>query len=144
MNFQLKGLDIALQNLLASLTQECHDLRGVFCEPIAIVLRTLYILHGHILTQCAEKTNDSAPHWLQESVKFSHAALRTAAKIVVDIVETHENMEPYTFVSRAPSYYWLIRAALNHIHTELNWRADDWFPGAEAKLSAALDQLSKL
>lgn len=63
--------------------------------------------------------------------------LDTATKMVVDVVETHESMD-----TRAPSYSYMVLAALNHIHAKAGWAEDSWLEAAEERLRATLNKFN--
>lgn len=64
----------------------------------------------------------------------SQVALDTATKMVVDVVEAHGSRN-----TQAPSYSYMVLAALKHIHGKSGWSEDSWLRAAESRLRAAID-----
>ncbi|KAF2229471.1 hypothetical protein EV356DRAFT_455759 [Viridothelium virens] len=121
--FQLQSLDNTLQTFLGVLMQQSNEKGSVFCEAIAIVISGM-------------------SHSPKELHEYSKAALDTAMKMVLDIVEAHENSDPYLLTCVTPSYPYLVRAALKHIYGRSEWKDDDSLKNAEKRLRTALDQFS--
>ena len=99
-------------------------------------------MHGHILSQLpqiATSKSQSPDEWYLRS----HAALDTATKMILDIVEAHENPDPHLFACVAPSYSYIVGAALKHIHAKNQWREDTWLRVAEERLRTSLDEFSR-
>ncbi|RYP54700.1 hypothetical protein DL769_010305 [Monosporascus sp. CRB-8-3] len=134
---QLQDLDTTLQAFLGVLIQPCSGTGAVFCEAIAITIRALFTLHWHILSQSTPPIVSAKYQSLEKWCNRSQAALDTVAKMVVDVVEAHENLE---FV--APSYSYIIRAALKHIYGKTEWKDESWLRGAEERLRTSLDQFN--
>jgi hypothetical protein len=72
----------------------------------------------------------------------SYATLDTAVKMVLDIVDTDNNMEACLFDGVAPSYTYIIRASLEHIYRRAQGKDDGWLQSAEERLRAALTQFN--
>lgn len=96
-----------------------------------------------MLSQPSQTIIDS-PHSSSDWCKQSLAALNTATKMVLDIVEIYENSDPYLFTSMTPSYSYLVRAALKHIYSRTEWKDNSWLHGAEEKLRKALDHFTSV
>ena len=78
---------------------------------------------------------------LDEWVACSHTALETGLKMVMDIVETLDKAETHTFCVAAPSYMYIIRAALRYIARRgASWEGDAWFRSAEERLRSSLER----
>ncbi|KAF2198505.1 hypothetical protein GQ43DRAFT_474482 [Delitschia confertaspora ATCC 74209] len=141
--FQLQGLDTTLQTFLAALMQQCEggQTDRYFCEAIAISIRALFTLHWHILdlfSGLADEQYQALQDWCK-----SHAALNTTTKIVVDVVEAHEgDHASVTSAYTAPSYPYLIRAALQHIYKKNGWEEDAWLRSAEERLRTSLNRFT--
>lgn len=100
------------------------------------IVRALFTLHWHILDLFAGLVGVRY-QTRQDSCK-SHAALNTTTKIVLDVVEAHENENPRVTSCTAPSYVYLIRAALKHIHKKPEWEEDSWLQSTEERLRTSL------
>jgi hypothetical protein len=100
--------------------------------------RALFALHWHTLDlQASLAVEEYQPR--QDCCK-SHAALHTAINIVLDIVEAHKTC---TTSCTAPSFPYLIRAALRHVYKKTAWEDDSWSQSAEERLRTSLDQFSQ-
>ncbi|RFU31442.1 hypothetical protein B7463_g4874, partial [Scytalidium lignicola] len=138
---QLRGLDSTLQAFLGVLMRQRNEKEGIFCEAIAITIRALFTLHWHILSQSLHVVSAKYQS-LEEWCKCSHAALDTATKMTHDVVEAHEHLDIYQFACVAPSYLYIVKAALKHIHGRTEWKGDRWLQSAEARLCTALDRFN--
>ncbi|RDW85288.1 hypothetical protein BP6252_02878 [Coleophoma cylindrospora] len=118
---QLRDLDTALQAFLGEMMQQCSGKRGLLCEAVAITIRAMFTLHWHILSQSQQLVTDKH-HSREDWCTYSHAALDTATKMVLDIVETHENLDRYQAVCLTLGHSYMIRAALKHIYERREWR----------------------
>lgn len=67
----------------------------------------------------------------------SQAMLDTITKMVIDVVEAHGSTN-----TRAPSYSYMVAAALKHIRGKPGWAEDSWLGTAERRLRASLDASS--
>ncbi|KAI1736051.1 hypothetical protein F4680DRAFT_271019 [Xylaria scruposa] len=136
---RLVSLDETIQAFLSSLMQQCQGEGGVFCEAIALTIRLLYNLHWHILDAEAEGENADL---LTERLKHSQVALRVITNIVLDIVGTHDTPVPCLFQSVSSTYSYMIRAALNHIHSRTQWKDDNTLQDIEGRLRVSLDRFN--
>lgn len=68
---------------------------------------------------------------MQANNHLSHAALRTTTNIVIDVVEAHGSSE--SALSLAPSYPYVVRAALKYVNKSQAYGGD----GHESLLQAA-------
>ena len=100
--------------------------------------RALFVLHGHILDLQAGIDVEGC-HFQQNSCK-SQAALKTAINIVLDIVEAHKTR---TVSRTAPSFPYLVRAALEQLYRQTEWEEVGWLQSAEERLRTLLDQIAQ-
>ncbi|KPM44063.1 hypothetical protein AK830_g2441 [Neonectria ditissima] len=135
---QLQALDGAIQELLGALMQQSDGKIGALCEAIAILVRAIFTLHWHIIghSHLAGNISSQSPG---VSCQHSHAALDAATKMILDIVEAHDKPDSVLLLCTAPSYTYIVQAALKHIHRKSGWLEDDWLLGAEGRLRKALD-----
>ncbi|KAI1501366.1 hypothetical protein F5X99DRAFT_383010 [Biscogniauxia marginata] len=133
---QLEALDSTFQTFLGVLMQQSAGKVGVFCEAIAITIRALFTLHWHLPSQSPHAIHFTYPS-LETWSSRSDAALDTATKMVLDVVEVHD-----TFDFTAPSYSSMVRAALKHIHGKTKWEDDSWLRSAEERLRTSLNQFN--
>jgi hypothetical protein len=75
---------------------------------------------------------------MDELVACSFNALDTGLKVVLDIVETLDNAEKQTFYVVAPSYLYVVRAALCYV-ARRGAGGDVWSTSAENRLRASLE-----
>ncbi|KAI0859643.1 hypothetical protein F4860DRAFT_481723 [Xylaria cubensis] len=137
---RLVVLDESIQAFLSSLMQQCQGEGGVFCEAIALTIRLLYNLHWHILDTEAEGENADL---LTERLKHSRVALQVITNIVLDIVGTHDTPAPCLFQSVSSTYSYMIRAALNHVHSRTQWKGDNALQDIEGRLRVSLDRFNQ-
>ncbi|KAH7127351.1 hypothetical protein EDB81DRAFT_907552, partial [Dactylonectria macrodidyma] len=130
---QLQALDKTLQKFLGALFQESNGKRGILCEVIAITIKTIFILHWHILSKPPLATKESGQS-VEEWCQCSHAALDAATKMVLDVVEVHGNPDPCSVLCMAPSYPYITQAALKHIYGKSTWKDNSWLRDAERRL----------
>ncbi|OJK03622.1 hypothetical protein ASPACDRAFT_111479 [Aspergillus aculeatus ATCC 16872] len=120
----LTDCDRSLQSFLAivmqQMQQQADNNYGVFCVAIALTIRTLFLLHWHLLEQRAE----DSPPGLYNPANSSHSALDTVTKMVIDICATHENLSFHQIGQLPPSCLYIIRAALKHINDCQSARPD--------------------
>ncbi|KAI0547029.1 hypothetical protein F4679DRAFT_555578 [Xylaria curta] len=136
---RLVALDETIQAFLSSLMQQCEGEGGVFCEAIALTIRLLYNLHWYILDAEAEGENADL---LTERLKHSRVALQVITNIVLDIVGTHDTPAPCLFQSVSSTYSYMIRAALNHIHSRTQWKDNNALQDIEGRLRVSLDRFN--
>jgi hypothetical protein len=98
--------------------------------------RAFFALHTHILDLPPVGTMD---HDMNDLIACSYTALDTGLKMVTDIVETLDHTEKHTFYAVAPSYLYVVRAALCYIGRR---GADGgvWFHEAEDRLRASMER----
>ncbi|KAL4902750.1 hypothetical protein BDW74DRAFT_157505, partial [Aspergillus multicolor] len=106
----LADCDRKLQSLLAIVMQQNEGKYGEFCPAIALILRSLFLLHGHLLDQQPQYAPGASI-----STNSSLAALDTVTKMVIDICTTHEHVPISQIDHLPPSCLYIIRAALKHI-----------------------------
>ncbi|KAI1378394.1 hypothetical protein F4677DRAFT_443607 [Hypoxylon crocopeplum] len=139
----LDFLDLGLQGFLKLVMQQCQGKWAIFCGAIALAIRTLFVLHQHILALPAEEianANYKAPDkWFEGSL----AALDTITKMTVDIAESHENVPPHVVDSMPPSLAYILRAALQHIHSSTRPEDPSWSQSAEGRLQGALARFNR-
>ncbi|KAI5860031.1 hypothetical protein GGS23DRAFT_599957 [Durotheca rogersii] len=134
---RLRGLDTTIQAFLWTLLRQCGATRDRLCEAVALTLRVLFLLHQHILTRHCASLPPAPPE--PDPAPWSLAALDAAAHMTLDVVVAHATdpaLAPRA--STAPSYPYLVRAALAHVRTRKD--ADAWARTAEGKLCEALDR----
>lgn len=78
----------------------------------------------------SDTTSLDAGEWCNRS----QVALDSVTKIVIDIVAFHRGL-----ISPAPSYQYIGRAALRHIHGTPNWRDEANLCNAENQLRVSLE-----
>ncbi|CAM1505815.1 Fc.00g114520.m01.CDS01 [Cosmosporella sp. VM-42] len=137
----LRGLDTDLHIFLGAVMQ--HGNRGAFCEAIAIAIRALFALHGHILAQFSQKhvvssTDESWDEWC----KYSYAALDTTTKMVLEVAVSQEKLDHRRFPSLPPSYSYIVRAALQYIYRRAEWKDESWVQSAEEQLRISLEEFN--
>ncbi|XXG99869.1 hypothetical protein Hte_006210 [Hypoxylon texense] len=134
---QLKALDNTFQTFLGGLVHQGGGKGSVFCEAIAITIRALFALHTHVTSLPQNFVQSTTPS-LEDWSSRSDAALNTVTKMVVDVVDAHD-----TFDLLAPSYAFMIRAALRHIHEKSYWRDDSGLLSAEERLRTSLEKFDR-
>ncbi len=104
--------------------------------------RTLFTLHFHILDQLTDTGSIFAAKFspLEKRFESSRTALDTVTKMVNDIAESHaDKLLTLCLVdTMAPSYRYVIRAALRHIHESSKCKDSPWLRSAEGRLSSSL------
>ncbi|KAB5547374.1 hypothetical protein GE09DRAFT_1131071 [Coniochaeta sp. 2T2.1] len=135
---QLHTLDGEIQAFLAMLIHPKYTGRGPACTTIAMGIRALFTLHCHIITQSAQ-TVESTHEWRNRSL----TTLDTATRMVLDIVETNDNMEAYAFDHIAPSYTYMVRASIRHLSMRMTEGDESGMSTAKARLRSALDQFNQ-
>ncbi|KAJ5553305.1 hypothetical protein N7494_002683 [Penicillium frequentans] len=103
--------DRSLQSFLAIVMQQHGGKFGIFCTPIALTIRALFLLHWHLLEQLPQD-----PPGAYDLSNSSHQALDSVTKMVIDITSTHELLPSSQIDQLPPSCLYIIRAALKHIH----------------------------
>lgn len=120
---------------------DCHDYPVnpiiLYFNFLADPVRTMFILHWHILVQPLKLNNP-----LNERTKKSHDALDTATKMVVDIADSHENMAPHLIDALPPSCVYIIQAALKHINDSPALKSNLEFQDISKRLKASLNQFN--
>jgi hypothetical protein len=98
--------------------------------------RAFFALHTHILDLRPVGMMDQD---MDDRIACSYTALDTGLKMVMDIVETLDHTDKHTFYTVAPSYLYIVRAALCYIGRR---GADGavWFPEAENRLRASMER----
>ncbi|KAI0380803.1 hypothetical protein F5Y04DRAFT_91959 [Hypomontagnella monticulosa] len=134
---QLEALDSTFQNFLGVLMQQSGGKVGKFCEAVAITIRALFTLHWHIPSQLQHvehSTNPSLEGWSSRS----DVALDTATKMVLDIIDAHDALD-----ITAPTYSFIVQAALKYVRGKPSWNDDAWLRGAEERLRTSLDEFNR-
>ncbi|KAF5012134.1 hypothetical protein FDECE_1783 [Fusarium decemcellulare] len=139
---KLQSLDSDLQALLVTIMQGCDGRGGFLCQTIAATIRSLFTLHWRILD---EPTNSIKDQPVEEWRKRSKIALDTATKLVLDVAESNDALNPgiYPFSSISLGYSYMIQAALTHIYGKPGWKDDDWLSSAEQQLRSTLSQYNR-
>ncbi|KAI2622107.1 hypothetical protein GGS26DRAFT_247208 [Hypomontagnella submonticulosa] len=134
---QLEALDSTFQTFLGVLMQQSGGKVGKFCEAVAITIRALFTLHWHLSNQPqygVHLTNPSLEDWLSRS----DVALDTVTKMVLDIIDAHNALN-----ITAPSYSFIIQAALKYVRAKPSWKNDGWLQSTEERLRTSLDQFNE-
>ncbi|KAH7131697.1 hypothetical protein B0J13DRAFT_626759 [Dactylonectria estremocensis] len=134
---QLQALDGTLQKFLGALFEQSNGKRGILCEVIGITIKAIFTLHWHILSQPPLAISESG-QFIEEWCQRSHVALDAATKMVLDVVEVHENPDSCSALCVAPSYPYINQAALRHIHGKSAWEEEGWLQDAETRLRRSL------
>ena len=98
----------------------------------------MFLLNEKILAE-QPKSSQELDSWWQERVEQSQAALNTATKMMVDIIDTESQPSPPE--AWPPSRLYRLRASLRHLERQSHLHKDDWYDDAEARLRVALDKL---
>ncbi|CAH0051974.1 unnamed protein product [Clonostachys solani] len=142
----LSRLDTNIQAFLSLVMPQCQEEPGIYCSAMNITIRTLFILHWHIITQlevCAPRY-ESKDVWLVRS----HEALETVAKMVIDIADLLlatpvQGTTMYMVDTMPPQYPYIARAVLGYLHTRKSTEESDWSKKAREILQIWLDKYSQ-
>ena len=102
------------------------------------VQRALFILHCHIIAQPTQTLGATL-----DGRNRSLTTLDTAARMVLDIVETNNNMERYAFDHVAPSYTYMIQGSIWHLSMRIEGDHESWMLTSRNRLLSALDQFNR-
>lgn len=100
-----------------------------------ILDRTLFLLNKQIIAEQPESTSER-DIWWTERIEQSQAALSTATKMMVDIVDSESPPEAWP-----PSRLYRLRAALEHLKNQPSSRKDSGFETFESRLRDAMDKV---
>ncbi|KAJ5238767.1 hypothetical protein N7468_003386 [Penicillium chermesinum] len=114
---RLNGLHHALRTVLGTVLEQSNHAMGAYCTANSLLIRTMYLLHWHILHHASRMTTfkyKSQEEWCRSS----SAALDTATKMVEDIAVS-QNIYSFHMMDGLPSSCrYLLRAAIEHIDRE--------------------------
>ncbi|KAL4959387.1 Zn(II)2Cys6 transcription factor [Aspergillus stella-maris] len=139
---KLGELDAALQVLLSEAMPKASD-SSVYCLGICVALRSLFLLHRHILSYT--NADVKSP---KDTESNSRAAVETLIRMLLDISETHQRLAhtPGQMGSLHPGYTYLVRAAVEYIREGCSSGqpvpADSWLQNAELRLESELERLN--
>ncbi|KAL2869620.1 uncharacterized protein BJX67DRAFT_333816 [Aspergillus lucknowensis] len=104
-SMHFEKLDKELQLFLAGMVKEPLGASSAPCWPVSIVIRALFLLHGHILdhTRCSELS------------RKSQTALDTVTRMVLDIVDMQMQLPADQLETHPPSCVYMVRAAQKHL-----------------------------
>ncbi|KAF7556148.1 hypothetical protein G7Z17_g1640 [Cylindrodendrum hubeiense] len=142
---QLDRLNTNIQALLSLVMPQCQDQSGGFCTALHIAIRALFQLHWHILDQPSQAVI-ALFNPLEEWQKRSQEALDTVTKIVFDTAESLVAASPVNTViidSMPPTYPYIARAALRHIHSDTRKENVACLKSAEEVIQTSLDKYFK-
>lgn len=63
--------------------------------------------------------------------------------MVLDIVESNDNMDQYEFDCIAPSYTCIVRASIRHLSGQIEDKDGNWLRTADKRLRLAMDQFNR-
>ncbi|KAE8360849.1 hypothetical protein BDV27DRAFT_133875 [Aspergillus caelatus] len=110
---QLKKLDSLLQNLLAVGLRRAGGFRGLWCTGNAVMMRTLFVIHRHILYQDSTPTACNSPTEMER--QNSYTALNTVSMMMLDIAAAQNKLSLSLIDTLPPSVSYIIHAALDHV-----------------------------
>ncbi|CAG9988225.1 unnamed protein product [Clonostachys byssicola] len=142
----LSRLDTNIQAFLSLVMPQCQEEPGIYCSAMNITIRTLFILHWHIITQlevCAPRY-EPRDVWLARS----HEALETVAKMVIDIADLLlatpvQGTTMYMVDTMPPQYPYIARAVLGYLRTRKCTEEPEWSKKAREILQMWLDKYSQ-
>ncbi|RDK38385.1 hypothetical protein M752DRAFT_307687 [Aspergillus phoenicis ATCC 13157] len=106
---RLKNLDYILQKSLAVGLNQAGGDRGSWCTGNAINMRTLFIIHRHIVDQL------SAPTVTEREIQNTYTALDTITMMMVDIAATQDGLSLVLIDTLPSNVSYVIQAALAHL-----------------------------
>ncbi|TDZ20131.1 Transcription factor gsfR2 [Colletotrichum orbiculare MAFF 240422] len=136
---KMQALDLELQGFLSLLLQQHVKEGAILCEPVAIVLGTMFKLHQNILDHQTNAVLVGSVQ-LEGLIRRSRGALDAATEMVLDIVETHAASLD-AGISIAISYPYLVKAGLQHVRGKISSKGNVWLDDADTRLQRALDSL---
>ncbi|KAE8413946.1 hypothetical protein BDV36DRAFT_303663 [Aspergillus pseudocaelatus] len=136
---QLKKLDSLLQNLLAVGLGRAGGFRGLWCTGNAVMMRTLFVIHRHILYQDSTSTACNSPTEMER--QNSYTALNTVSMMMLDIAAAQNKLSLSLIDTLPPSVSYIIHAALDHVK-EMNLLGEERIH-VENQLSWTLGMLQK-
>ncbi|KAI0155265.1 hypothetical protein GGR57DRAFT_93086 [Xylariaceae sp. FL1272] len=135
---QLRDLDKGLQAYLGLLMQARCDRINMYCQSISLGIRTLFVLHNHILEQAQESPKGGGT-LSGELSKYAYSALDVATKMVLDIINHHIGSAPILFRYVTTTYPYCSRAALDYVSRKLEWSDEEWLRKAREELTVAIE-----
>ncbi|KAL2845545.1 hypothetical protein BJX68DRAFT_241852 [Aspergillus pseudodeflectus] len=142
---RLESLDKSLQSFLSLILSRGPAKSWHHCTALAMTLRSLFILHTHILsipreTRCI--SSRSLDEWKQSSL----AALDTATTMVLDMANWHYDVLPPDRPSDiSPMQIYVVHATLEHLRTRVHGgdsgSAPVWPTTAEGDLGRYLGRI---
>ncbi|KAJ4287776.1 hypothetical protein N0V90_012480 [Kalmusia sp. IMI 367209] len=132
---QLQELDITVQHFLRTLMAQAGMGRKS-CQAVTMTIRGLFALHWHILDLSSAQI--TRREQALEDWQKSHIALDSITKIVLDVVDAVESGNTSSSICVAPSYSFVVRAALEHVYKKKGWKQVDWLKEAEERLRLTL------
>ncbi|KAH6658454.1 hypothetical protein BKA67DRAFT_558100 [Truncatella angustata] len=139
----LQDLDGAIQAFLALILPQCQGKPGVYCAAIALAVRGLFTLHGHVL-DIPQQAISSGFRSLEEWKKSSLAALDTSTIMAIDIAECHHVRVPPDLIHiTPPSHSYMVRAAIQHMHTRPFDGTIPWSEASKDQLRLYLDKFCR-
>lgn len=151
---RLQKLDGTLQSFLGTIMLQLNGKKGALCEAVAIVIRSvhswmiecctnrhraLFMLHGHTIAQSTQRGSFGHAS-LAEWAVYSHAALESITKIILDIVKAHENSDSRLSICFPPAYPYILHVALKYLEVRVEINGYSWLTTAKARIRVALDQ----
>ncbi|CAI6088313.1 unnamed protein product [Clonostachys chloroleuca] len=141
----LSRLDTNIQAFLSLVMPQCQEEPGIYCSAMNITIRTLFILHWHIITQleiCAPRY-EPRDVWLARS----HEALETVAKMVIDIADLLlatpvQSTAMYMVDTMPPQYPYIACAVLGYLRTRKFTEEPECSTKARGILQMWLDKYS--
>ncbi|KAI1263250.1 hypothetical protein F5Y18DRAFT_133595 [Xylariaceae sp. FL1019] len=138
---QLRDLDKGLQAYLGLLMHARCGRINMYCQSISLGIRTLFVLHNHILEQAHESQRDGAS-FSDELSKYACSALDVATKMILDIIHHHIGSAPIIFKYVTTSYPYSCRAALKYVTRKLQWSDEEWLRKAREDLTVAIEDFN--
>ncbi|KAL2800624.1 hypothetical protein BJX66DRAFT_291193 [Aspergillus keveii] len=142
---RLESLDKSLQSFLSLILSRGPDKSWHHCTALAVTLRSLFILHTHILA-IPHETISITFRPLNEWKQSSLAALDTATTMVLDMANWHYCVLPPDRPSDiSPVQIYVVHATLEHLRNRLSSSTDGteslWPESAEGDLRRYLGRI---
>ncbi|KAL3441580.1 hypothetical protein BJX65DRAFT_245070 [Aspergillus insuetus] len=144
---RLESLDKSLQSFLSLILSQGPDKSWHHCTALAVTLRSLFILHTHILA-IPHETISINFRPLDDWKQSTRAALDTATTMVLDMANWHYDVLPPDRPSDiSPMQIYVVHATLENLRTRVYDRGSDsdsgslWPESAEGDLRRYLGRI---